>query len=539
MKKIFNILPLFATMLIAGCTNEDFTETQTPASETIPVEIMDESSRTILADGNVVNWTDGDEVMLENAGVHAVYKIVNPSGYKAELMKKTASDAEIVIDENLKAYYPASSYVSENTINMPLEQTYSVVDGKQKIDGAQMSGTYNKWAKRVEFRNLCAMLKINVKGCGVIRGIEVSSTVGSLSGNCTIANNTATVTSEGISKARLRIAQGVNTADGADFYIAVPVSTGDGYEGLQVKLINSQDFESSAQMAKENATIKRNTIYSLKFNENVSFGLNCVDLGIKGKDGNTLYFAPKNVGAIFDDDFGDYFCWAATVPLYNSCAWQVTKSGSDYQWTATFDWRTDVPAPSAGYDQRNAPYYSYTDNYTKYTQKNSKLDETDDAATQKYGSNYRMPYESEITSLKNGCYLVYVKDYKNTHKAGFIIYKLKEGKTAGVVMNGYTPDPDYDVNTDTHIFIPFAGFVTGQTIDTARPNTGAYFWMNETKDSQASGRNYWFSGSNISCNDNRGRGYGFSIRGVTSTNIVNQTFSTSFATLSDENFNAE
>ncbi len=121
-------------------------------------------------------------------------------------------------------------------------------------------------------------------------------------------------------------------------------------------------------------------------------GFDYVDLGLKS---GTMW-ATYNVGAASAIEFGDFFAWGETDPKTN------------YSKT-TYKWLSD-------------------DQYTKYCSSflygevddKSVLDAEDDAATAKWGPNWRMPTSEEQEELIEGCNWEFTNDFNGTGVPGCI-----------------------------------------------------------------------------------------------------------------------
>lgn len=102
-----------------------------------------------------------------------------------------------------------------------------------------------------------------------------------------------------------------------------------------------------------------------------------VDLGLPS---GTLW-AKTNIGAVKEEDFGDYFAWGETS----------TKS--------YYDWKT--------YKYYDASRYSIT----KYTDQCGTLEPSDDAATATWGEDWCMPTIDEVNELISSCRWKYLTYY--------------------------------------------------------------------------------------------------------------------------------
>ncbi len=102
-------------------------------------------------------------------------------------------------------------------------------------------------------------------------------------------------------------------------------------------------------------------------------GKQAVDLGLP----SGLKWASCNVGANNPEEYGDYFAWGETEP-------KDTYNSSTYVY-----------------------YDASTYSYTKYTGSNgdglTTLEVSDDAAAANWGSNWRMPTETEMKELRDNC----------------------------------------------------------------------------------------------------------------------------------------
>ncbi|MCQ2199767.1 MAG: T9SS type A sorting domain-containing protein [Paludibacteraceae bacterium] len=126
-------------------------------------------------------------------------------------------------------------------------------------------------------------------------------------------------------------------------------------------------------------------------------GHDYVDLGLP--DG-TLW-ATYNVGATKPEEYGDYF------------AWGETETKEDYSWS-TYKWTKD--------DGKT---------FTKYTSANKKLvlDAEDDAVTAKWGSEWRMPTETDLNKLKEVCTWEWTKNFNGSGVEGLVGISKNNGAT--------------------------------------------------------------------------------------------------------------
>ena len=177
-----------------------------------------------------------------------------------------------------------------------------------------------------------------------------------------------------------------------------------------------------------------------------------VDLGLSVK------WATCNVGASSPEDYGGYYAWGETE----------TKS--------TYDWST---------------YFDTTDGgttFTKYaTDKKTVLDAEDDVAHVKWGGNWRMPTDAELTELRTKCTWIFAT------QNGMFGYKVTG-------TNGNS------------IFLPAAGYCNGGGLIIV--GTDGYYWSSSLNSSYSYvAWSVYFDSSNVYRFDN-GRCDGRSVRPV-------------------------
>lgn len=134
------------------------------------------------------------------------------------------------------------------------------------------------------------------------------------------------------------------------------------------------------------------------------------------------YWSVSNLGASDDDKYGEYY------------AWGEIEAKTDYSWENYV--------------------HGTKDNIKKYTPTDRKttLDSSDDAATQKLSTPWRLPTQQEMQRLKNEC------DWTAT----------TEGEIAGVTVSGT------GLFKGKSIFLPAAGHVDGNNI--YRKNEYCEYW---------------------------------------------------------------
>ncbi len=142
-----------------------------------------------------------------------------------------------------------------------------------------------------------------------------------------------------------------------------------------------------------------------------------------GKIGNHAYvdldlpsgtlWATYNIGADNPSETGDYYSWGEVET-------KEDYSKEEYKW---------------GVSPKITKYCDLSDN-GEYDGK-KQLDSEDDVATVKWGSEWRMPTEEEITELIAGCEWEWTNDYNTSGAAGMLGTSKKNGNSIFLIAAGY------------------------------------------------------------------------------------------------------
>lgn len=114
-----------------------------------------------------------------------------------------------------------------------------------------------------------------------------------------------------------------------------------------------------------------------------------VDLGLSVK------WATTNIGAYTPYDHGDYYGWGLTETNYNINQESITALSDWYYNKKISEWKSEYPH---GYDESY-----YNDDYTIYTDNSKSLKTSCDAAYTLWGSEWRIPSNSEFVELNSNC----------------------------------------------------------------------------------------------------------------------------------------
>jgi uncharacterized protein (TIGR02145 family) len=197
-------------------------------------------------------------------------------------------------------------------------------------------------------------------------------------------------------------------------------------------------------------------------------GYTWVDLGLP----SGLRWASMNVGAAAPEEYGDYFAWGEIA----------TKT--------TYDWSNYKYANGS---ENTITKYCNNSNYGKdgFTDELTTLKAADDAATQIWGGNWRMPTKDEWQELTDNCDWKWTNDYSSTGKAGHIVSSKTNGNT---------------------IFLPAAGYYDGSELGSA--GSYGYYWSSSLFANDPNYAHYMDFGSDDRGTGSEERRCGQSVRAV-------------------------
>ena len=176
-----------------------------------------------------------------------------------------------------------------------------------------------------------------------------------------------------------------------------------------------------------------------------------IDLGLpSGK-----LWADRNVGANASYEVGDYYSWGETELWYTAIEGNTVTMKPQYN---QFNW-----SEYAAKSNMKSIISNLTGTYAIY-----------DVARLLYGSDCHIPLDNEYWELANNCYWKYVSSYDGQSVEGYMIFKAKADADKGkfTLKNPtYTPVATYSAS-DTHIFLPFSGFITKKTVRSGNIDDG-------------------------------------------------------------------
>lgn len=234
-----NILVLFGLVaLVCSCAKEMEEITPDGASQTITYftansENAYESKATVNTSTGAVQWENGDNILVSNGTSQATFT------YNEET-KRFECEEGLPATGSYSAWYPAEEVLSIDgttaTITLPNTQIYDA----QMIRKAPMSAVSN--TNNLNFKNLCAILKIQVNGDHALSSVVFTAAEKGVSGNATVSNNVLTMDSND-AKTLTLTTEGVEMTENSAFYFLVPAQLYTGGFSLSINCKDGWKFE--------------------------------------------------------------------------------------------------------------------------------------------------------------------------------------------------------------------------------------------------------------------------------------------------------
>ena len=456
-------------------------------------------TRTALNAGTGVDWQTGDKISVFDGQGNRTFTLTGDASL-GKFSGIASSEAT-----SFTAVYPYTEGAtlgedgSVSGITLPAEQT-AYKDSFDPKAALMMAYTTDK--SKLDFKNAVSLVKITTDfDCKsiVLTAKENIAGTGTLSynnGKPSIAfdtNESQTITLKPASE------NGVIAA--GTYYIAISPHTSSGFS---ISFINSADTKAYTRTSTKNNIFNRSGIRNLgtfkesdetwtstiESNGNVKASQQ-VDMGVFSinEKNYRLIFTKSNLTANGlaenEYDYGDYFSWGATKPLYTS-----------YSGTTFNGWKN---GKSGGYIQANTPYFeSETYSYTKYTTTGNTLKAEDDAANVILGGNWQLPTKETWVALYGANQ---DKVYWGPNNGDKTLETI-----SGIQGMKITKKDD----SKTYIFLPAAGYVHGTYFQVV--GSEFYYWSGTASSNGAYDLTFW--NGRVTAQDSSDRHLGFSVRPV-------------------------
>ena len=437
------ILIAVAALMVAACTQkENPVEDRTPvALQYTTVDATETKAAQNLNEGTFASG-ESVKVRISNTGEGSWEDYDFTTGSAGAMSPASTVPYYPAGAQNIDivAYYPATAGAS---FTIAADQT---ADADYKASDLMFASVSNqaKQANPVDLAFSHKLVKINVN-ITAGTGLTSISSVSLLNIKPTVSFNQATGAVGEASGSASTIALSNNGA------AIIPAQTIDGGllsivtdKGTATYTVASKEFAAGQQYTINITVNLRNIGTTNAITGWTSEGTVTVDSvrpSIAGHEyvvmGGGLKWAVSNVGADLPSDYGDYFQWGVTVPLY-----------VDYNWA-------NYKYMEAGYsDYSNITNYSHITKYNSTDLKETfaDYDYADDAARQRWGATWRTPTTSEWNALFSNNDRSWETNYLGTGVSGFLVTS----------------------NEGNSIFLPAAGQRQDGNLNSA--GSAGYYW---------------------------------------------------------------
>lgn len=431
MKRIIYVALGTMFMMITACTREEestqgviYGEAEFYAKYENP-----RGTKTAIQDNGDIYWSKGDEIDIFNGDNRSVFTSTNTTDTAETTFKGSLDGFCWEKTDEFWAVYPASELNSFGGDNVSL-----VVKDHQS--GYFPDANFPSIAKTSDFDltfyNICGGIRFKLTEEGIKKVTFRGKNQEPIAGLVTVQfdNDGKPVVSKiEDAKTEITLETGNIYSPGTWWYIVcLPTVLQNGYE----LILEKESGESAVKESSNTIEIKRSVWGELtKFD-----GLfpDAVDLGLSVK------WAASNLGAIDETDSGNYYAWAETAP-------KDSYDDASYKW---WDSMISMISKYVIKDNYFNSYYGPLD--YRYV-----IEAEDDAASVKYGGDWRMPTKAEIQELINNCSWEWQDNYNGV--SGYVVTSKVEGYT------------------DKSIFLPLTGFKWHSEVESIQ-NDGLYWASN-------------------------------------------------------------
>lgn len=341
MKKITVLgvaLATVASVALVSCQKDGARITEFTAT----VEHCTDASGKVLMDGNVLRWTDGDQIAVWGSDGMGTYTTTNVGEYVTTFNFTEGDDPG---DPTYTAIYPASLAQRQAVILLPPVQTST--DGSLQ----QFPMMARSSSSELVFKNLCGALRLRLQATGKsVVGIELATPNQYLWGLHQLNYNngapTVTFNSNGGKEVMLSITNPQDITTAKDFYVALPPSTYGA--GFSIRIYAEDGSVCTKTISSGHSfRIERNGIFTITLNnDNLEFVPDAGVLNgefsvsptkkVRFSQGNLMYTG-FGTHAVADGGMAE-----GTWRFYFKQAGYTNLSGMEYssKWIGRFAWGT-------------------------------------------------------------------------------------------------------------------------------------------------------------------------------------------------------
>lgn len=451
----------------------------------------------------IVKWNEYDQIYVTNGTGYDTFTLTNGQDTPVGIFTE---DNDKGISGNIEAFYPASLKTADGYVWPATQGNNQVAPmyAKQSI-----SGTENEV---VSFSSLGGMLQIafSTKTEGItVTSITLQSNKKPLSGKFTVDENGQAIMAENSENPGVTLnlgERGVPVGVAAKyFYLAIPAGTYSTPENDEVMTITFKDDVHHKECVMTSATfptVNRNTVGRITLAKDFTDQRPTVKFDMKGHGeaiqdaqdtwGNTVAAPPTPTAENYA-----FWCWCTdaecttpydfskvvTADLTLYAKWTDGINGHAYVNLAGKKWATEnvgacgvtaVAGPRTPGNGWGFYFYKQEDDYASNAAKNWGS-ETD--ANQKTHS-WTLPSEAQWQALIDECYWEWTDSYNYptspyNGKPGYIVYQAKSDDDKNQLNkenSGYAPA------TDTHLFLPAAGFYDDGSSSVYGQRGSGFYW---------------------------------------------------------------
>ena len=241
---------------------------------------------------NNIKWTEKDSIFINGEVFHSE---IEGNGETAVFTGPALEGTS----------YTAYFWVKKdgNTYKLNETQTYNSANNLSGINPMYAESSTTE----LQFHHICGLLKLDVKGEGKVKEIEVSKDGEALCGPFTIQENRAVTSDNTKSVVTLNCGDGVelDTDDATTFYIALPQGK---YDGLTVNLKGGKEWNTTLSVIIHAGMIRTKELTGVDVVEvTPDIPEDCISgkFTING-DGKKVYFSKGNLQATYD---GSKYNW--------------------------------------------------------------------------------------------------------------------------------------------------------------------------------------------------------------------------------------
>jgi uncharacterized protein (TIGR02145 family) len=525
---IIAAVAISATMLILASCEKNGNDLRNGEMNIINLSATSEYpyTKTSLGELNVVNWSSGDAITTfwgDNT-TSAQFTLSSGNGTTSATFTGTPT----LTTETCYALYPHNATTTINadktiSFTLPSSQTYTA---GTFANGANPMVAYKKAAGELSFKNLCAVLKLQLKvtsGTKTIKKIIINSSTIKLSGAATVAMTyeagtpaiTMATDATASNFVELNLGVGVElTTEAKSFYIVVPPVSAGSYS-ITIETSTGAMLKTPTSGNTNNSLVRAmiTTMPSLDYADSPNYIYNGVDYGA-GTTIEEVTWAPVNCGyhQIYYP-YGKLYQWGrkygqgfdsgdATYPSGdNIVVGPVTKEvGESVANEYKFFKNSSTPSDWLSTQENTLWNSAWTSEYGDYN--HVKVIENDPCPT-----GWRIPTRDEFKSLS-----------ANRDPFNYYYYKWVEAGNAANSPNGFAGVWCGNTNATSAtvadpkgcIFFPAAGFRTAEGKSVFRGSHG-YFWSSTPKDNNSYGLYFYDSSAYMNSST---RAVGLSVRCV-------------------------